>query len=141
MNGLVRTLAVLLLLPGVVGCGGGSTAEESATPTAAQSVSASAALSCMQQAGLEAQETQAPVGSAIGVTDSIRVTVGAKNAIVIDFFSDAGQAADYADNEQAFLSAAGAGGGAEVVADTVVVGVARSGAEAALETVKGCLGG
>lgn len=95
------------------------------------------ALACIQDAGLTASAS--PGDSAIGSTSTITVPVPPDNQIIVNSFEDEAAAEDFSEGEGAFLEGAGAGGSSEVVGSDVV-GVARSGAEDEVETVKGCLG-
>jgi hypothetical protein len=136
----------MMLATGLVACGSGDdTTTGAGTDTGAGTTTGTTGgggtpaevLACIQGAGLKA--ISSPGNTAVGITDSIKVAVPPSNAIIIDFFTDPGKAKDYSENQAVFLEGAG-GGSSEVVGGTTVVGVARSGAEQELSTVKGCLG-
>ncbi len=147
-NAIAAALAAMMLATGLIACGGdddedtttgtGTGAAATTATTGGGAGSPAEVLACIQDAGLTAT-SQTPDKTGVGVTDSIRVVVSSKNAIIVDFFTDPEKAAEYSSGQQAFLEAAG-GGSSEVVGATTVVGVARPGADEELKTVEGCLG-
>ena len=137
-------LGVVALAGGVVACGGdddnggdgGGNGE--AAQNGGDSGSPEDVRACIEKEGLELRS--GPANEASGITESIQVDVGSQNRVIVNFFDDPARAKEYAEGQDAFLSGAGAGGGSEVVGETTVVGVARSGAEEETEKVKACLG-
>ena len=93
-------------------------------------------LACIQDAGLTA--TSGPGDTATETTSTITVEIPPDNQIIVNLFEDESRAEEYSEGQSTFLEGAGAGGSSEVVGSSVV-GVARSGAEEELDTVKGCL--
>jgi hypothetical protein len=99
---------------------------------------------CIEEAGLPVETSQVRGGEGIGVEETLKVTLagnreeGRPNGIVITFFENEEDAAEYADSDQTFLEGAGAGGSAEQHG-SIVVSVARSGNEKELEQVQGCV--
>ena len=151
-------LAALLLGVGTAACGGDDDEDTDTTPAAEATAPADttpaaeatqpadtapaggaapdAVLSCLEDAGLSA--TSQPGDDALGVVGQVQVDVGPQNRIIVDFFEDPADAKDYSEGQATFLGPSG--GSSEVLADTVVVGVARPGAEEELSTVEGCVG-
>ena len=133
MRSLATTVAGLAALGALAGgCGGDDDGDGAA--------SASDVLACIEDAGLSTEEQ--PEDETIGLTQAIFVEVpGEQNRVIVNFFEDSESASSYQEGQGAFLGGAGAGGSSEVVGETTVVGVARSGAEDEFETVKACAEG
>jgi len=133
MRSLAMTVAGLVALGAVAsGCGGDDDDGGGASD--------SDVVACIEDAGLSTEEQAGD--DTIGLTQAVFVDLpDQQNRVIVNFFEDSESATSYQEGQGAFLGGADAGGSSEVVGETTVVGVARSGAEDEFETVKACAEG
>ena len=134
-NWIPAVLAVAALSAMASGCGSSSTDDSGG----GGGPKPDAILACVKAAGLNTASLVSPANLDPGQTGGVQVPIPPSNSIFAYVFEDAGGASAKAKADAPRF--APTGGSSEVVDETAVVEVLKSGAATQLATVKGCVTG